>query len=278
MLVIMFIVTAYPIAHTFWLAFTDASLSVGGSPAHWVGLDNYMNIIADPAFREALWRTTYFTGVSVGVEVVLGVLVGLLLNLDFPGRQAVRAMMVLPWALPTIVNAMMWRLIYNPEYGSLNALLTQLGLMDHYRSWLGDPHSAMDAIIVADVWKNYPLVALFVLAALQTIPADLYEAARIDGAGPFRRFFALTLPGILPPLSVALVLRTIEAFKVFDIIFVMTHSGPADSTKTLSFLVYQESFTYLHAGSGAAYAMTTTAISMLMITAYILLIRRQGRI
>lgn len=275
MLAIMIAVTAYPLVHTLYLGFTDASLGGDGSLTQWVGLDNYAAILSDPTFQEALGRTTYFTVVSVGIEVVLGILVGLLLNQEFYGRSFVRVLLVLPWALPTIVNAMMWRLIYNPEYGALNALLTQIGLLDHYRSWLGSPGSAMNAIIAADVWKNYPLVALFVLGALQTIPANLYEAARMDGAGPWQRFRAVTLPGILGPLSVALVLRTIEAFKVFDIIYVMTRGGPADSTKTLSFLVYQESFAYLHAGSGASYAVVVTLIAVIMIAVYIALVRRQ---
>ena len=132
-------------------------------------------------------------------------------------------------------------------------------------------------VILADVWKNYSLVALIVLAALQTIPQDLYEAARLDGAGAWTRFWRITLPGILGPLSVALVLRLIEAFKVFDIIYVMTRGGPADGTKTVSFYVYEESFTYLRAGSGAAYAVTVACVSGLLIATYILQLRRQGR-
>jgi len=206
---------------------------------------------------------------------VLGVLVALLLDQEFYGRAFVRALLILPWALPTIVNAVMWRLIYNPEYGSLNALLVQLGLMDNYRSWLGDPQTAMNMIILADVWKTYPLIALMVLAGLQTIPKDLYEAAIMDGAGAWRRFWSITFPGILGALSVALVLRAIEAFKVFDIIYVMTRGGPADATKTVSFFVYQESFTYLRAGSGAAYALTVTAMSGLMIALYVFMLRRR---
>jgi multiple sugar transport system permease protein len=133
----------------------------------------------------------------------------------------------------------------------------------------------MNAVILADVWKNYPLIALIVLAGLQTIPRDLYEAAIMDGAGAWTRFRKITLPGIMGPLSVALVLRAIEAFKVFDIIYVMTRGGPADVTKTASFFVYQESFTYLRAGSGAAYALTVTALSGLMIALYVLMLRRR---
>ena len=275
MLCIMLAVTAYPLIRTLVLSFTDAGLS--GESGDWVGLDNYRDALGNPDYREAFGHTLYFTAISVTAELVLGVLVGLLLNERFPGRAFVRALMVLPWALPTIVNAMMWRLILNPDYGAFNALLTQLGLIAKYRSWLGDPATAMNMVILADVWKNYSLVALIVLAALQTIPQDLYEAARLDGAGAWTRFWRITLPGILGPLSVALVLRLIEAFKVFDIIYVMTRGGPADGTKTVSFYVYQESFTYSRAGSGAAYAVTVACVSGLLIATYILQLRRQGR-
>ena len=275
MLAIMTIVTGFPLVNTVWLAFTDASLTGQGYAWNWSGLENFAWILDDTDFRAALGHTFYFTVVSVSLEVVLGVLVALLLDQEFYGRAFVRALLILPWALPTIVNAVMWRLIYNPEYGSLNALLVQLGLMDNYRSWLGDPQTAMNMIILADVWKTYPLIALMVLAGLQTIPKDLYEAAIMDGAGAWRRFWSITFPGILGALSVALVLRAIEAFKVFDIIYVMTRGGPADATKTVSFFVYQESFTYLRAGSGAAYALTVTAMSGLMIALYVFMLRRR---
>jgi len=181
----------------------------------------------------------------------------------------------LPWALPTIVNAMMWRLIFNPEFGSWNALLSQLHLIDAYRSWLGDPATVMNMVILADVWKNYPLVTLIVLAALQIIPPELYQAAAIDGAGPWRQFWKITFPEILGPLSVAIMLRMIDAFKVFDIIYVMTRGGPADATKTVSFYVYQESFSYLRAGSGAAYAVLVGLVCGILIGLYLMILRRQ---
>ena len=277
MIAIMAVVTGFPLVNTVWLAFTDASLTGQGYDWNWSGLENFSYILDDADFRAAVGHTSYFTLVSVSIEVVLGVLIALLLDQEFFGRTAVRALLILPWALPTIVNAVMWRLIYNPEFGSLNALLTQVGLLNSYRSWLGDPASAMNAVIVADIWKNYPLIALIVLAGLQTIPKDLHEAAIMDGAGAWTRFWNITFPGILGPLSVALVLRAIEAFKVFDIIYVMTRGGPADATKTASFFVYQESFTYLRAGSGAAYALTVTAMSGAMIALYIVMLRQRGR-
>ena len=276
LLVIIVTVTGYPLISTVRLSFTDASLTGRHVAQHWVGFANYAYVFTDPDFGDAFRRTLYFTFVSVGIEILLGVLVALLLNREFAGRTIVRAIMVLPWALPTIVNAMMWRLIYNPEFGAWNALLSQLGLIDSYRSWLGTPGTAMNMVILADVWKNYPLVAIIVLAALQTIPRELYEAANIDGAGPWTKFWKVTFPAILGPLSVALILRMIEAFKVFDIIYLMTRGGPADTTKSVSFFVYQESFAYLRAGSGASYAVTVALTSAVMIAIYIMLLRRQG--
>lgn len=242
-----------------------------------MGTDNFLYALTDPDFRAALWRTLYFTFVSVFFEGVIGVLVALLLNQPFWGRTVLRVLVILPWALPTIVNATMWRLNFNPDYGSINALLTQLGLIDHYRSWLGSPDAAINAVMFADIWKNYPLVTLLTLAALQTIPEDLFEAARLDGASAWRRFRAITFPAIAAPLAVALILRTIDAFKVFDIIYVMTRGGPLDSTKTVSFFVYQESFSYLRAGSGAAYAVLMTIICALLIGIYMLLLLRQRK-
>lgn len=277
MLLVMLLLTAWPLVRTIWLSFTDAALIGSGEAPVWTGMDNYLYALGDPDFRASIWRTLYFTVVSVSIEGVIGVLVALLLNQKFVGRNVLRVLVILPWALPTIVNAMMWRLNFNPDYGSINALLTQLGILDGYRSWLGSPDAALNAVMFADIWKNYPLVTLLVLAALQSIPDDLFEAARLDGASAWRRFRAITFPAIVAPLGVALVLRTIDAFKIFDIIYVMTRGGPVDSTKTLSFFVYQESFSYLRAGSGAAYAILMTLMCALLITIYLLMLWHQRR-
>lgn len=277
MLLVMLLLTAWPLLRTIWLSFTDAALIGSGETPAWIGLENYLYALSDPDFRASIWRTLYFTLVSVTVEGIIGVLVALLLNQKFIGRNVLRVLVILPWALPTIVNAMMWRLNFNPDYGSINALLSQLGIIDGYRSWLGSPEAALNAVMFADIWKNYPLVTLLVLAALQSIPEDLFEAARLDGASAWRRFRAITFPAIVAPLGVALVLRTIDAFKIFDIIYVMTRGGPVDSTKTLSFFVYQESFSYLRAGSGAAYAILMTLMCALLITLYLLMLWHQRR-
>ncbi|GME41813.1 MULTISPECIES: sugar ABC transporter permease [unclassified Pantoea] len=277
MLLVMLLLTAWPLLRTIWLSFTDAALIGSSETPAWIGLENYLYALSDPDFRASVWRTLYFTLVSVTFEGIIGVLVALLLNQKFVGRNVLRVLVILPWALPTIVNAMMWRLNFNPDYGSINALLSQLGIIDGYRSWLGSPDAALNAVMFADIWKNYPLVTLLVLAALQSIPEDLFEAARLDGASAWRRFRAITFPAIVAPLGVALVLRTIDAFKIFDIIYVMTRGGPVDSTKTLSFFVYQESFSYLRAGSGAAYAILMTLMCALLITLYLLMLWHQRR-
>jgi len=277
MLIVMGLLTAWPLLRTIWLSFTDAALIGNGGEVNYVGMENYLYALTDPDFLASLWRTLYFTVASVLLEGIIGVLVALLLNQKFYGRSVLRVLVILPWALPTIVNAMMWRLNFNPDYGSINALLTQWGMIDGYRSWLGSPDSALNAVMLADVWKNYPLVTLLTLAAMQSIPDDLFEAARLDGASAFRRFRAITFPAIVGPLSVALVLRTIDAFKIFDIIYVMTRGGPVDSTKTLSFFVYQESFSYLRAGSGAAYAILMTLMCSVLIALYMAMLYRQRR-
>jgi multiple sugar transport system permease protein len=240
-----------------------------------VGVGNYTNALFHSGFQQAAVHTVYFVLVSVFLELLLGVLVALLLNQNFKARAVVRVLLIVPLALPTVVNAIMWRWIDNPEFGVLNALLNQLHLIPEYRSWLGDPSSAMNMIILADVWKNYPIVALVALAALQLVPKELYEAASIDGANAWRRFWGISYPSILAPLSVAIVLRTIEAVKVFDIVYVMTRGGPADSTKTLSFSVYQEGFSYLRSGSAAAYAYLVVLLSAVLIVVYIRMLRRQ---
>ena len=272
LLIVMVAVIGWPLADTVRLSFTDARLV--GTSGHFVGIDNYARMLASSNFRSTLTTTALFAVISVAAEMVLGVAAALLLNQNFHGRAIVRALMILPWALPTVVNATLWRLIYNPEYGALNAALTQLGLIDGYRSWLGEPATALAAIIVADCWKNFPLVALIALAALQAVPRDMNAAALVDGAGPLARFRFVTLPYLAGPLMVALVLRTIEAFKVFDIIWVMTRGGPANSTRTLSIYVYQEAFSFQRAGSGASLALIVTLLVTLLALAYAALVRK----
>ncbi|WP_043613642.1 carbohydrate ABC transporter permease [Ensifer sp. ZNC0028] len=272
LLAVMIAVIGWPLIDTIRLSFTDAKLV--GTEGTFVGFDNYAKMLGGSNFQRAFITTTWFAVVSVTAEMVLGVLAALLLNQQFRGRTALRALMILPWALPTVVNATLWRLIYNPEYGALNAALTQIGLIDSYRSWLGEPSSALTALIIADCWKNFPLVALIALAALQAVPRDITAASLVDGAGPVNRFRYVIMPYLAGPLLVALVLRTIEAFKVFDLIWVMTRGGPANSTRTLSILVYQEAFSFQRAGSGASLALIVTLLVTVLAVAYAAMVRK----
>lgn len=272
LLAVMIAVIGWPLIDTVRLSFTDAKLV--GTEGAFVGFDNYAKMLGGSNFLRAFITTTWFAVVSVTAEMVLGVLAALLLNQQFRGRTALRALMILPWALPTVVNATLWRLIYNPEYGALNAALLQFGVIDSYRSWLGEPGSALAALIVADCWKNFPLVALIALAALQAVPRDITAASLVDGAGPFNRFRYVIMPYLAGPLLVALVLRTIEAFKVFDLIWVMTRGGPANSTRTLSILVYQEAFSFQRAGSGASLALIVTLLVTVLAVAYAAMVRK----
>ena len=276
LLLVMVAIVGWPMVDTVRLSFTDAKLV--GAEGSYVGLANYIKILTGNPFLGALTNTASFAFLSVGAEMVLGVLAALLLDQQFRGRTMVRALMILPWALPTVVNATLWRLIYNPEYGAMNSLLTQTGILSDYRSWLGEPGSALFAIVVADAWKNFPLVALIALAALQAVPRDIKAAAIVDGAGAFARFRFVLWPYLAGPLTIALVLRTIEAFKVFDIVWVMTRGGPANSTRTLSILVYQEAFSFQRAGSGASLALIVTLIVTVLALVYGVIMRRSAAV
>ncbi|EPJ55393.1 MAG: putative sugar ABC transporter, permease protein [Osedax symbiont Rs2] len=275
-LTVLALISFVPFVKTLWLSFSDSEISALPTVVSFIGLENYIYALTDPDFISSLGRTLYFTFISVGAEVILGVAVALLLNQQFKGRTLMRALIILPWAIPTIVNAVTWRLIYNPDYGALNSLLMQLGIIGEYQSWLGDPDVAMNMVILADVWKNFPLVAYVALAALQTVPMDMLNAARLEGANAWRRFFKITLPWIIGPLLVIIVLRSVEAFRVFDIIYVMTRGGPANQTKTASFYVYQEYFSYLRSGSGSSYAIIVALISIILIYGYYRAAKRQN--
>lgn len=268
MILVMGAVIGWPLIQTFVLSFTDTQLMDVSAPS-FVGFENFIKGLGNQGFLDALKVSGLFALVVVSSEMILGTGVALLLNEPFRGRNLVRALLILPWAVPTTVNAIMWRLIYNPEYGALNSLLFQLGFLDSYISWLGSADKALWSVMFADVWKNFSLVAMIALASLQTLPDSQIEAAKIDGAGAWQRFRYITLPHLIPSLQVALVLRIIEAVKVFDIIYVMTKGGPANKTRSASIFVYQEAFTNSRMGSGAAYAIIMVSLIMILIAFYI---------
>ena len=238
------------------------------------GLSFYKEVLSSADFRGDLLRTLYFTLVSTFLETFLGLLIALLLNEKFPGVRFLRSIIIIPWAIPTVVNGSLWKLIFNGEYGVFNALLLQTGVIDAYQSWLGNPKLAMLMIIIADTWKMTPLAVIFFLAALQGINAETYEAARVDGAGPLRRFWCLTLPYLAPTAMVIIVMRTVEKFKAFDIFYLMTRGGPADATKTLMYDTYLQAFTNLNYSTAAVFAYLTALIVALMTLLYVRVMKR----
>ena len=238
------------------------------------GLSFYKEVLSSADFRGDLLRTLYFTLVSTFLETFLGLLIALLLNEKFPGVRFLRSIIIIPWAIPTVVNGSLWKLIFNGEYGVFNALLLQAGVIDAYPSWLGNPKLAMLMIIIADTWKMTPLAVIFFLAALQGINAETYEAARVDGAGPIRRFWCLTLPYLAPTAMVIIVMRTVEKFKAFDIFYLMTRGGPADATKTLMYDTYLQAFTNLNYSTAAVFAYLTALIVALMTLLYVRVMKR----
>ena len=259
-------VTLWPIIYTFILSFFHAPTGIN-QVRTFVGLGNYIEMLKDQTFWETIGRTMYFTVVSVSVEMVLGMAVALLIHSHPWGWKFLRFSLIIPWAVPTIVNGAMWRWIYSADFGALNGLLTQLGLIKHYIPWLSLPNLAMPLVILADVWHMMPFVALILQAALATLPIDLDEAAAVDGANAFQRFLQIRLPLLRPAILVALSARTVDAFRVFDIVYIITSSGPANKTLTITYLTYLNSFPWGKQGTGAAlsFLISVFTISMALI-------------
>jgi len=268
---IILVVIFYPIVRTLYLSAFDVSL-IRPHERTFVGLGNYLHFLTNDVFWQTIRRTVYFTITSVGIELLLGIGVALLINARLPGWRLLRFSLIIPWAVPTIVNGTIWRWIYNADYGALNGLLLQLGLIDRYVPWLIDPWRAMNLVIVADVWHTFPFAALIIQAALATIPAEFHEAAAIDGANVWQTFRWVTLPLLRPAILVVLVIRTVEAFRVFDIIFVITRGGPAFGTVTISYLTYLETFRKLYIGNGAALSFLVSGFIFLAAMIYIRLL------
>jgi len=253
-LVVLIAVLALPIVASIVLAFQEADSATGAFGGSWVGLDNFAAVPSDPAFGIALRNSVYFTLVEVTVVVVAGLGIALLLNHRLGRSGFFIVILLIPWALAPVANATLWKWIYNANYGILNVVLRQLGVIDDNVVWLGDPWLALHAMLLADIWKSVPFIALLLLAGLQNVPQILYRAARLDGASALQAFRHVTLPQLRTTLLIAVVLQSIWALKVFDLIYVLTKGGPADGTVTLNFLAYRVTFNFGDMGYGAAIA------------------------
>jgi multiple sugar transport system permease protein len=261
-------VALYPILAAVWLSLHRFILVFG--ERRFTGLENYAFLLGDARFWSALGNTAYFTLVAVTVELLLAVPLALLLNRAFPGRGLLRAAVLVPWAIPTVVSARLWAWMFNPEYGLINRLLPGSDI-----NWLGAPGYALHAAILVDVWKTTPFVALLVLAGLQGISEDLYKAARVDGASAWRAFRSITLPLLKPALLLALLFRSLDAFRVFDAIYVLTEGGPANTTETLSIYAYKTLMRSGDFGYGSTLSVATFLCVVALAAVWLRLLGRE---
>jgi trehalose/maltose transport system permease protein len=279
MVAALMLVAAWPLLRTIYFSFTDTSLNdlAGGQ---WVGFDNYLNVrtlssgrqvwrgtLVDPAWWNAVWNTFRFAIVSVSIETVLGLMVALVLNAEFKGRGLVRAAILIPWAIPTIVSAKLWAWMLNDQFGIINDMLLNLGLISQKIAWTANVETAMFAVLLVDIWKTTPFMALLCLAGLQMIPRDMYEAARIDGIHPVKVFFRVTLPLVKPALMVAVIFRLLDALRIFDLIYVLTPNSSA--TKTMSIISRENLIDFDNFAYGSAQSTLLFLIIAISVILYI---------
>lgn len=241
-----------------------------------IGLDNYSAILRSSDFWSALVVTAVFTVMVVSLAVLLGIGIALLLNNSFPGCGLIRTLVLIPWAIPPVVNGLMWQWIYDSKVGALNGVLYSLGFISEYRGWLSSPTSSLIALVWADVWNTVPLAIILLLAALQRIPPELYDAGRIDGADSFRLFRYVTFPWLAQPFLVVLILQTMSAIRAFDLIYVLTAGGPGTATTTLTWKTYLTTFESLDFGLGNAYAYMVSIITLGLALIYFRILYRKG--
>ena len=279
MLIALAVVAGWPLLRSIWFSFTDASLNTLYE-AEWIGFGNYLRwttlesgavrwrgLLVDPAWWNAVWNTVRFAFTSVFFETVLGMVVALVLNAEFRGRGIVRAAILIPWAIPTIVSAKMWAWMLNDQFGILNDLGLRLGLLSQKVAWTATAETAMTAVLVVDIWKTTPFMALLILAGLQMIPKDIYEAADIDGVHPVKQFFRITLPLVRPALMVAIIFRLLDALRIFDLIYVLTPNSVA--TKTMSVLARENLFDFDNFAYGSAQSTLLFLLIAILTMVYI---------
>lgn len=283
MLIVLGAVALFPLGQTIWFGFTDASLN-NIDAARFVGLRNYiewldygngqgewLGLLADDRWWRAVRNTVWFAVVSVSFETLFGLIIALVLNAKFPGRAVVRTLVLVPWAIPTVVSAKMWGWMLHDQFGIINDMLIKLGLIATPIAWTASADTAMAAVMMVDIWKTTPFMALLILAGLQMIPDDIYEAARLDGINPVREFRKVTLPLVMPALLVGVVFRGLDALRVFDIVYVLTPN--TDATRTMSVYARENLFDYDKFAYGSAASTLLFLIVALITIGFIYLTR-----
>src|SRR5438128_4101282 len=270
-LAVVLFVAIFPLARTIYQSFTNQEFLAGLEPTKWVGLRNYRDLWHDTIFRYSVVTTVKFTLITVSFEFVLGLIIALVVNSNFRGRGPMRAVMLVPWAIPTVVAAKMWQWMLDDVFGVVNDLGVRLHLLAHSRAWISDPSTSLASVSAVDIWKTTPFVALLLLAGLQVIPRDLYEAASVDGASKLQQFWRITLPLLRPAILVTLIFRTLDALRVFDVFYVFFGNRP--DTQTMA--IYDQSTIVGdgHVGYGAAISVVIFLIISLFVIIYVTLTR-----
>lgn len=276
-LAVLTLVVVYPLFSNFILSFYHKVLSEPGT-THAVGLKNYQALFTDPAFWGDLARTGGFMVVSVFLEFIAGFVLALVVHQEFKARGIVRASILIPWAIPTAVSALLWKTFFQRRTGFIDFALRSLHWPGSHLVWFNSPTLAWIPIILSDMWKNTPFIALLLLAGLQTIPKELYESAHMDGATGWQSFWRITLPLLRPTILVALIFRTLSAFLVFDAVFVMTGGGPGSSTEVVSYYNWYKFMVSLNFGYGAAVSISIAGIALILAGLYVMTLRQRGEL
>lgn len=274
-LIIIAMLIAYPVAYSFWLSLQKYNLK-RPDLRRFIWFDNYRQLLTDSTFLNSIKVSCIFSLCSVVLVVILSVALALLLNESFVGRGIMRSLILLPWAIPGVVNGLMWKWVFNARVGVLNGFLYDVGLIHQYHTWLIDPNIALAFAIFANVWNVLPFSVIILLAGLSTIPGELYDAAKVDRAGVIQRFRNVTLPWLLHPLLIVLILQTMNAFRTFDTIYILTGGGPGEATNVIALQTVRTVLDFTDFGKGNAYAYVITAITLLIAILYVSTLYKRG--
>ncbi|UTI40206.1 carbohydrate ABC transporter permease [Niallia sp. RD1] len=275
-LLLILLTIVFPIIYSFVMSLNKVGYKAGLIDFEFVGLNNYLKIFSDPRIPNIISNTIVFTIVSVLGTLIIAFAIALFIHHGIWGSWLFKRLFLIPWALSNVVNALMWQWMYSSSNGIINHILLELHIIEKPVMWLTEQSTAMGAIILADIWKSTPFAALLILAALQSVPKELYDASKVDGAGPFQQFKSIVLPTIKPVLFVVMVTQTMWTLRVFDIISVLTKGGPVDSTMVLNVYAYDQSFRYLDIGYGSALAWLITIITMVITVFYLRVLGKEN--